>query len=78
MLVNIAPIIPLFLPVRDAAWQLFVPAMAQQSVMMKGLRGEAIGAFDVLVPGAIALALAALALAAQARLLTNERIVFSR
>ncbi|HET9024332.1 MAG TPA: ABC transporter permease subunit, partial [Burkholderiaceae bacterium] len=35
MLVNFAPVIPIFLSVRDAAWQLFVPAMAQQTVMMR-------------------------------------------
>jgi sodium transport system permease protein len=78
MVVNFAPIVPLFLSVRDAAWQLAVPAMAQQTVMMRALRGEAIGAWDVLVPGAIALGITALALGAQARLLRNERIVFSR
>ena len=78
MLVNFAPIIPMFLSVRDATWQLFVPAMAQQTVMMRALRGEAVGAVDILLPGAIALALTVLALGAQARLLRNERIVFSR
>jgi hypothetical protein len=46
--------------------------------MMRGLRGEAVGALDVLVPGAVALLIAAIALAVQARLLANERIVFSR
>ena len=78
MLVNFAPIIPMFLSVRDATWQLFVHAMAQQTVMMRALRGEAVGAVDILLPGAIALALTVLALGAQARLLRNERIVFSR
>jgi sodium transport system permease protein len=78
MLVNFAPVVPLFLSVRDAAWQLFVPAMAQQTVMMRALRGETVSAMDVLLPGAIALAITALALGAQARLLRNERIVFSR
>jgi sodium transport system permease protein len=78
MLVNFAPIIPMFLSVRDAAWQLFVPAMAQQTVMMRALRGEAVGPADILVPGGIALVLTVLALGAQARLLRNERIVFSR
>lgn len=78
MLVNFAPVFPLFLSIRDAGWQLFVPAMAQQSVMMRGLRGEPVGAADVLVPAAVALALTVLALGAQARLLRNERIVFSR
>jgi sodium transport system permease protein len=78
MLVNFAPVIPLFLSVRDAAWQLFVPAMAQQVVMMRALRGEAVGPADVLVPAAMAIGITALALGAQARLLRNERIVFSR
>ncbi|MGE5160841.1 MAG: ABC transporter permease, partial [Betaproteobacteria bacterium] len=78
MLVNFAPVIPLFLSVRDAAWQLFVPAMAQQVVMMRALRGEAVGAVDVLVPAAMAIGITLLALGAQARLLRNERIVFSR
>jgi sodium transport system permease protein len=78
MLVNFAPVVPLFLSVRDAAWQLFVPAMAQQVVMMRALRGEAVGAADVLVPAAVAIGITVLALGAQARLLRNERIVFSR
>jgi sodium transport system permease protein len=78
MLVNFAPIVPMFLSVRDATWQLFVPAMAQQTVMMRALRGESIGAADVLVPAAVALLITVLALGAQARLLRNERIVFSR
>jgi len=78
MLVNFAPVIPLFLSVRDAAWQLFVPAMAQQVVMMRALRGETVGAIDILVPAAVAIGITVLALVAQARLLRNERIVFSR
>jgi sodium transport system permease protein len=78
MLVNFAPVIPLFLAVRDATWQLFVPAMAQQVVMMRALRGGVVGAEDILVPGGIALATTALALVAMARLLGHERIVFSR
>lgn len=78
MLVNFAPVIPLFLSVRDAAWQLFVPAMAQQVVMMRALRGEAVGPADVLVPAAMAIGITVLALIVQARLLRNERIVFSR
>ncbi|HYM47199.1 MAG TPA: ABC transporter permease subunit [Burkholderiaceae bacterium] len=78
MLVNFTPIVPLFISIRDAAWQLFVPAMAQQAVMMRALRGETISAVDILLPGGMALAITALALAAQAQLLRNERIIFSR
>ncbi|MCX8114934.1 MAG: ABC transporter permease subunit, partial [Burkholderiaceae bacterium] len=36
MLVNVAPIVPLFLSVRDAAWQLAVPALGQLAVLMRG------------------------------------------
>lgn len=78
MLVNFTPIVPLFISIRDAAWQLFVPAMAQQAVMMRALRSEAVSTSDLLIPGAMALAIAAVALMAQARLLGNERIIFSR
>jgi len=78
MLVNFTPIVPLFISIRDASWQLFVPAMAQQSVMMRALRSEVVTSSDLFVPGAIALTIAAVALIAQARLLSNERIIFSR
>ena len=78
MLVNFTPIVPLFISIRDAAWQLFVPAMAQQAVMMRALRGETITAVDILLPGGMAIAVTAVALLAQARLLRNERIIFSR
>jgi len=78
MLVNLAPLVPLFLTNRDAAWQLFVPSLGQLMVLMRALRGEAIGAFDVMVPGAICLALAAVCLLLQGRLLRREEIIFSR
>ena len=78
MLVNFTPIVPLFISIRDAGWQLFVPAMAQQAVMMRGLRGETVTAVDILLPGGIAIALTAAALFAQGRLLRTERIIFSR
>jgi sodium transport system permease protein len=78
MIVNFVPIIPLFLTVRDAPWQLFVPALAQQTVLMRGLRGEIVGTSDILLPSAIALTVTAAALVLQARLLRDESIVFSR
>ncbi len=78
MVVNFVPILPLILTIRDAPWQLAVPALAQQTVLMRALRGEAYGTVDIVLPSAIALGLTAVALAAQARLLRDERIVFSR
>lgn len=78
MIVNFVPIIPLFLTVRDEPWQLLVPALGQQTVLMRALRGEVVAAVDILLPSAIALALTAATLLLQARLLRNERIIFSR
>ncbi len=78
LLVNLAPLVPLFLTDRDAAWQLFVPSLAQLMVLMRALRGEPVGALEVGLPAAIALALAAAALWLQARLLRREQIIFSR
>lgn len=78
MLVNFVPILPLFLTIRDAPWQLFVPALGQQTVLMRALRGEVVSTTDIVLPSAIALAFTAAALLVQARLLRDERIVFSR
>lgn len=78
MAVQFSALLPVFLTVRDAAWQWFVPAIAQLTVLMKALRGEAVGAYDLAVPAAVALAGTALCLWLQARLLTRERIVFAR
>ena len=53
---------PLFLSVRDAAWQLAVPALGQLAVLMRGLRGEPVGAVDIAGPGLVCVALTALVL----------------
>ncbi|MEG1833181.1 MAG: ABC transporter permease subunit [Burkholderiaceae bacterium] len=78
MLVNFVPILPLFLSLRDAPWQLAVPAMAQQQVLIRALRGEPVSGFDLLAPGAMAIVLTAVCLVLLARLLRAERIVFAR
>jgi sodium transport system permease protein len=78
MLVNFVPILPLFLTIRDAPWQLLVPALGQQTVLMRALRGEVVSTTDIVLPSVIALAVTAVALLVQARLLRDERIVFSR
>ena len=71
---------PMLAAVLAAAVACMTPgaAMAQQAVMMRALRGEAVTAIDIVLPGGMAIAITALALAAQARLLRNERIIFSR
>ncbi len=78
MAVQFSAIVPVFLTVRDAPWQLYVPSIAQLTVLMKALRGETVGAPDIVVPALVALALAALCLWVQARLLRRESIVFAR
>lgn len=78
MLVNVAPIVPLFLANRDAAWQLGVPALGQLMVLMRALRGETLGAVDLLLPAAVCIAITTVCLLVQGRLLRHEEIVFSR
>jgi sodium transport system permease protein len=76
--VQFSALVPVFLTVRDAAWQLWVPSVAQLTVLLKVLRGEAVGAVHLLLPAAVCLGLAAACLWLQARLLRRESIVFSR
>jgi sodium transport system permease protein len=78
MAVQFAALVPIFASQRDALWQLFVPSVAQLSVLMKALRGEVLTATDLLVPGLICLGLAVLCLVVQALLLRREAIVFAR
>ena len=66
------------LGLKDAAWQLFVPVLAQQVVFMRIVRGEGLALSQWLVPSAVALAVAAVCLVAISRLLRDERIVFGR
>ncbi len=42
MAVQFAALVPVFLTVRDAFWQLLVPSVGQLAVLMKTLRGEQI------------------------------------
>ena len=78
MAAQFSAVVPFFLTVRDATWQLLVPSVAQLTVLMKALRGEPLGALDLLLPAAVCLAGLLACLYAQARLLTRESIVFSR
>jgi sodium transport system permease protein len=76
--VQFSAVVPVFLTVRDAPWQWFVPAIAQLTVLMRALRGDPVGVADLLIPGAVCIGAAALCLVLQARLLTRETIVFAR
>lgn len=76
--VQFSAIIPVFLTVRDAMWQLVVPSVGQLTVMLKTLRGEPISAQELLIPAAICAIGALVCLWVQARLLRDESIVFAR
>ncbi len=78
MAAQFSALVPVFLTVRDAAWQLWVPSVAQLTVLMKVLRGEPLTAAHLLLPGAVCAAATLACLWLQARLLRRESIVFSR
>jgi sodium transport system permease protein len=78
MAVQFAALVPVFLTVRDAFWQLLVPSVAQLSVLMKTLRGEPLTTLHLLVPAAVCLAGTLVCLLLQAHLLRREQIVFAR
>ncbi len=76
--VSFVPLVVMFSGAREAAWQAAVPALGQLMAMQRVLRGEGLSAWDASVPAAVAIVLAAAAVAAVARLLRDERIVFGR
>ena len=78
LVVNFVPLITIFITLTEATWQLFVPALAQQLVMSRILRGDAVGAIDYLVPLAMAAVVTVVCLALLSRLLRREAIVFGR
>ena len=77
-LASFVPMVVMFSGLKDATWQLAVPVLGQQMVMSRVVRGDAIGALDYAVPAAVAFCIATLCIAAVARLLRDERIVFGR
>ena len=78
LVVNFVPLITIFITITEATWQLFVPALAQQLVMSRILRGDAVGMIDYLIPFASAGVVTIVCLALLGRLLRREAIVFGR
>lgn len=76
--VSFVPLAVMFSSAREAAWQAAVPVLGQLMALQRVLRGDGLSSYDALVPAAIAIALAIAAVAAVARLLRDERIVFGR
>jgi sodium transport system permease protein len=75
---SFVPVIVLFSGLKDAFWQLTVPLLGQQMVLMRVLRGDVLSRADYLVPSGIAIVVAAACVAGLSRLLRQERIVFGR
>jgi sodium transport system permease protein len=75
---SFAPVIVLFSGMKDAAWQLAVPLLAQQMVLSRVLRGDGLAIQDYALPAAVSLVIAGVCVMAVSRLLRQERIVFGR
>lgn len=67
LVVSMLPMMSLFAQDGEKPWHLWVPALAQSTLMNRVLRGEPIGAMDLLLPAAASLVLAAVCLAWLAR-----------
>lgn len=76
--ISFVPVAVMLSGLKDATWQLAVPMLAQQTVLGRVVRGDALSAIDYLLPAAVSIVVAALCLAGVARQLANERIVFGR
>ena len=78
LVVNFVPLVTIFAGLREATWQLFVPALAQQVVLARILRDDPVGWQDYLIPLLGSLATTLVCLWALTRLLRRERIIFGR
>jgi len=65
--VSLLPMLTTFNPAGEQAWHLWLPALAQITLMQRVLEGEAFGAVDLLAPLGVALLLSAACLAFVAR-----------
>ncbi len=65
--VSLLPMVTLFNQGGDQPWHLWVPALAQLTLMQRVLEGETLGAADLLLPLAVAAALSALCVVFVAR-----------
>ena len=72
LVVSLTPLVALLNPGAEAAWQRWIPGLAQNLLMTRVLKGESVGVADFAVPLLVACAVAALALWAVARSLRSE------
>lgn len=78
LVINFVPLVTVFAALKYARWQLLVPALAQQMVLSRVLRGDAITALDYVLPWLVATLATLACLATLTRLLRRERIIFGR
>ena len=71
---SLLPMVTLFKQGAEQPWFLWVPALAQSTLMNRVLRGEALGAADILIPAAVSLLLAAACLVYLARHLRGAAV----
>lgn len=81
-LMNLVPVVPamvlLLSPVQSTAWMSAVPVVAQQMLVLEAMRLEPVSGAGLAVVWATSLVYAAAGIAAVARLLGKEEIVFGR
>ena len=76
--VSMMPMIIIFGQLKEATWQLFVPMLAQQTVITRIMRGDPVEAVHFLIPLAVNAVIALTAILLIAKLLTKETIIFGR
>lgn len=72
--VSLLPLISIFNQEGEAPWHLTVPALAQITLMGRVLKGESMGAWEMLVPVGVSALLAALCIAFVARSLRHSAL----
>src|SRR5205823_12136062 len=72
--VSLLPLAMVFNQSGESPWQLWVPALAQQVLMTRVLRGEGFAAEQVLVPLAVCVVLTAAGIAFVARMLKTAAV----
>ncbi|MEO7243993.1 MAG: ABC transporter permease subunit [Rubrivivax sp.] len=72
LVVSLLPLVTVFNQDGERAWQLWVPALAQATLMGRVLKGEAIAPAEAALPLAVCVVVAALGIAAVARSLRRD------
>jgi sodium transport system permease protein len=74
LVVSLMPLVNVFNLGGEAPWHLWVPALAQNTLMTRVLKGEGFGADQLLIPLAVCVLLSALCIAYVARTLRSAAV----